>query len=271
VKRFVFDALVDEENICNQKSCVEKIKRFIEDGRKVVLFGRRNRAKTSIVKNIIIPFWLKSRKNGLTIYTEFMHVKSFDDINERFTKSFSSELQRKAKVRSFLQSAVEILKGLSPTYTLADDGKMEFGLSVRGKNIIAIDILLDKLADLHKSGKPCLLCFDEFQDIAKVSGAEALLRRKFEELPRSRVPLTAAITTIHPPTPWLRSPTTTIPVTVRGKRVLLPLGMTKGAPMCFLTLMWSGTWRVTSWSGWTGTTTKKNQHLLTRPGTHTLP
>lgn len=183
MKRFVFDALVDKENICNQKNAIEKISRFIDDGRKVVLFGRRNRAKTSIVKNIIMPLWHKSRKNSLTIYTEFMHVKSLDDINERFTKSFSSELQKKAKIRSFLQSAVEILKGLSPTYTLADDGKMEFALSVRGRKIIAIDMLLDKIAELHKSGKPCLLCFDEFQDIAKVPGAEALLRRKFEEMP----------------------------------------------------------------------------------------
>ena len=80
-------------------------------------------------------------------------------------------------------TAFEALKGVSPTYTLGDDGKMEIGLSLRGKKIIDIETLLGKVSDLHNSGKPCLLCFDEFQDICKISGAEALLRRKFEELP----------------------------------------------------------------------------------------
>ena len=105
MKRFIFDALVDEENICNQKKVIDKMKRLILDGRKIVLYGKRNRAKTSIVKNVIIPYWYAKMRNGLAIYTELMHVKSLDDINDRFTKSFNGELQKKAKAKAFMQTA----------------------------------------------------------------------------------------------------------------------------------------------------------------------
>lgn len=183
MKRLVFDSLVDRENICNQKPAIDRLRHLLNDGRKVILYGRRNRAKTSIIRNVSIVDWQAQHPGGLAIYTELMHARSMEDISERFTKSFKSEYQKRAKVSSFLESTMELLKGLSPTYSLSDDGRMEFGMTVNGNKNIPVDTLLDRIAKIHRSGKPCLLCFDEFQDIAGIAGAEALLRRKFEELP----------------------------------------------------------------------------------------
>ena len=188
-KEFVFDGLVDEANLLNQKQVISDIFSYIKDKKKIVLYGSRNRAKTSIIRNIIFPKWKKQNPKGLAIYIELMHVKDLADISERFTKSFNQSYGELAKIKTFLDTTIKLFKGLRPSYELGENGKMEFSIkSSDGKNIVDIEELLDRIHDLSEKGVPCLLCFDEFQDIAFVKKAEAILRRKFEEI-GSKIPI----------------------------------------------------------------------------------
>ena len=188
-KEFVFDGLVDEANLLNQKQAISDIFSYIKDKKKIVLYGSRNRAKTSIIRNIIFPKWKKQNPKGLAIYIELMHVKDLADISERFTKSFNQSYGELAKIKTFLDTTIKLFKGLRPSYELGENGKMEFSIkSSDGKNIVDIEELLDRIHDLSEKGVPCLLCFDEFQDIAFVKKAEAILRRKFEDI-GSKIPI----------------------------------------------------------------------------------
>ena len=138
-KEFVFDGLVDETNLLNQKQVISGIFSYIKDKKKIVLYGSRNRAKTSIIRNIIFPKWKKQNPKGLAIYIELMHVKDLADISERFTKSFNQSYGELAKVKTFLDTTIKLFKGLRPSYELGENGKMEFSIkSSDGKNIVCL-------------------------------------------------------------------------------------------------------------------------------------
>ena len=68
MKKFVFDCLVDRENICNLKKEQIKLFQFIEKKMNVVLYAPRNYGKTSLLKNIIIPDFKKNNKNKAFVF-----------------------------------------------------------------------------------------------------------------------------------------------------------------------------------------------------------
>lgn len=53
MKRFIFDSILDEENICNLEKEKHKITKGVDHGLKLLVYGKRNMGKTSLVKNVI--------------------------------------------------------------------------------------------------------------------------------------------------------------------------------------------------------------------------
>ena len=140
MKKFIFDTLVNKENILNQTRLIRELKLRIEGGTHLVLHGMRNTAKTSIIKNIIIPYWQKKHKNSLAIYCDLMAVKDLVDISERLTISFNEAYKKTFVIKSVFKQGIKFLQGLQPTLQLATDGSgMDFRLSSEdGENIISL-------------------------------------------------------------------------------------------------------------------------------------
>lgn len=183
MKRFIFDSLVDEENILNQRQVIKQLSEYVDNGVSVVLYGKRNTAKTSIVKNIVIPKWQRKTK-GLAIYSDFMHVKDEDDVSDRLTSAFNQAFGRHALVKNFMQKSLDFFRGLKPTFGIDSNGNMEFSIKTgNSDSILPYERIIEIIGDLHKQGTPCLICLDEFQDISLVKTLEAKLRRSFQELP----------------------------------------------------------------------------------------
>ena len=136
------------------------------------------------MNNIVIPHWKKKHPHGIALLVDLMGVKTNNDISERFTHSFNIAYGERFKFESFLKEAVKFLGHLKPTYELGADGKMAFSVKgPEGRTVVNYESILDTMKKLAVAGTPCFICCDEFQDVSFVAGAEAILRRKFEELP----------------------------------------------------------------------------------------
>jgi len=51
IKRFIFDRLVDRENICGLEKQRSQINKLVKQRQNIVLYAKRNYGKTSLVKN----------------------------------------------------------------------------------------------------------------------------------------------------------------------------------------------------------------------------
>jgi len=67
-KRFEFETVIkDTVNLCNLDKEKMAIMNLVLDGKKILLFGRRNTGKTSLLESFVIPQWLR-KTNQAFIY-----------------------------------------------------------------------------------------------------------------------------------------------------------------------------------------------------------
>ncbi len=88
MKRFIFNSLLDAENICNLESETKKISDGIQNGLKMLIYGKRNTGKTSLIRNVIAKKW-QQEVDGFFMYVDLMGVQDISQISERLMLAFS--------------------------------------------------------------------------------------------------------------------------------------------------------------------------------------
>ncbi len=189
MKRFIFDSILDEENICNLKKEKHKIMKGVDNGLKLLVYGKRNMGKTSLVKNVIAKSWLRRQSSGFFMYVDLMGVKQLSQISERMAIAFSEAYNSCFKMKSVFNNMLKIIKGIKPSIELDEKGypKLSFGIE-GGEKIRPFTDILKQLDLIYASNIPILLALDEFQDIALIDQAEALFRNGLEHID-SRIPV----------------------------------------------------------------------------------
>jgi hypothetical protein len=189
MKRFIFDSILDEENICNLKKEKHKIMKGVDNGLKLLVYGKRNIGKTSLLKNVIAKSWLKRKSSGFFMYVDLMGVKQLSQISERMAIAFSEAYNSCFKMKSVFNNMLKIIKGIKPSIELDEKGypKLSFGIE-EGERIRPFTDILKQLDLIYASNIPILLALDEFQDISLIDQAEALLRNGLENID-SRIPV----------------------------------------------------------------------------------
>ena len=189
MKRFIFDSILDEENICNLKNEKQIIMKGVDHGLKLLVYGKRNMGKTSLVKNVIAQSWLRRQPAGFFIYVDLMGVKQLSQISERMTIAFTEAYNDCFKMKSVFNSMLKIIRGIKPSIELDEAGypRLSFGI-VAGEKIRPFTDILKQLNLIYASNIPILLVLDEFQDIALIDEAEALFRSGLENID-SRIPV----------------------------------------------------------------------------------
>ena len=189
MKRFIFDSILDEENICNLKKEKHKIMKGVDNGLKLLVYGKRNMGKTSLVKNVIAKSWLRRQSSGFFMYVDLMGVKQLSQISERMAIAFSEAYNSCFKMKSVFNNMLKIIKGVKPSIELDEKGypKLSFGIE-EGEKIRPFTDVLKQLDLIYASNIPILLALDEFQDIALIDQAEALFRNGLEHID-SRIPV----------------------------------------------------------------------------------
>lgn len=184
MKKFLFDVILDAENICNLEEDRRFLNRHAAEGKRVVFYGRRNTGKTSLVKSVVIPEFSSKNTKSLIVFVDFMGVQSMEQISSRLQRALEQAIQAIQPTKVFLKNLATTIQGVRPTLTLdpvTGSPTFSFGLAEGEKNI-DLRALFEQIGYYHKE-KKTLIVMDEFQDISFVPEAEGILRGVLQNLP----------------------------------------------------------------------------------------
>jgi uncharacterized protein len=167
---FVYSRPVAPDEVIDRDRETEELLRHAVGGHFVRLFAPRKYGKTSLLGRVLRD---GERSEGLVpVLVDLYGVLSLADVTVRVERAYARQLKGgiRARVEEFLQST-----GLGLSLGA-------FGVSAR----LQVDRHVDPLPALHalldlplrfgSDGRRALVVFDEFQDVAKVSGMDAILR-----------------------------------------------------------------------------------------------
>lgn len=183
MKQFVFDRLVDRENLCNLKKEKDQLLHYIENKDNVVVYAPRNFGKTSLLKNVVIEDFKKQHKKSFVFFADLMGVKSLNSIIGRLMNSFERSFNESFPVRNIIENIKTFLFMLKPEVSIdsiTGNSSISLGISADKKEY-SIFYIFQLLSGISKK-IPVLIVIDEFQDIVSVDEAEALFRSIFQEM-----------------------------------------------------------------------------------------
>ena len=184
MKKFIYDVVLEASDICNLENEVKILEKEISQGRRVVMYGRRNTGKTSLVQAIILPHFLSKNKKLLIIDVDMMGVSSLQEIQRRLRIAFERGLSKANPGQSYLSVLIKSIRGIRPALNLSPtSGELSFSLGIdTGAAEPELEDLFSAIVKYHKA-HGTLIVFDEFQDISEIKGAQALIRGVLQRLP----------------------------------------------------------------------------------------
>ncbi len=183
MKQFIFDTLVDEENICNLARERKTIASALEHHKKLIVYAPRNYGKTSLVKNAVLPAFKKKHKKSFVLFADLMGVKSWEGIEHRMGLSFAHAFAQSFPAQQLIETAKRFIAGLRPQISF-DAATGTPSLSLSADSAHTPTPLADICRSIASIGRefPCVMVLDEFQDIVFVDEAEAKFRAALQEL-----------------------------------------------------------------------------------------
>jgi len=183
MKRFMYNQLVDVENICNLKKELAALKVHLKKKDRVIVYAPRNYGKTSLVKNVIIPFFKKENKNSFVFFSDLMEVKNMESLVSRLKNSFELSFADSFPIKNMIETMKIFFKSLRPEISI-DPTTNQPGISLKvfpeQKNF-SIRYIMSLVKEISKE-VPTLIVIDEFQDIANINEAQAHFRNAFEAM-----------------------------------------------------------------------------------------
>lgn len=184
---FKYDVLIEREDICNYTKEINQLTRYAKDREKVVLFAPRRYGKTSILINIVGCEFTQKTKDGLFCYVNLQEVKDFDSMARRFSRGLEDAIGRAFPIKAIVSGVIKLLASLRPQIEIdpiSSETKLALTLSPdRRKGLSDIFQAITQVAEKY----PLLLAMDEFQDVAFIDEAEALVREFVQTLKSASV------------------------------------------------------------------------------------
>lgn len=183
MKGFYYDTLLDPENICNLETERRILEKGVLSGKKLIVYGPRNYGKTSLVKNVIVPFFQKKHRKHFVLFADFMEVKSLESIHQRVQNSFERAFSSAFPAKNLLERARQFVSQLRPEITMDSlTGMPTLSLGVTAGQRIQFPDIFRLLREKIIPKIPTLIILDEFQDIAAIEEAQGLFRQSLQEL-----------------------------------------------------------------------------------------
>ncbi len=183
MKQFIFDRLVDRENLCNLTKEKDQFLHLIETKSNVVVYAPRNFGKTSLLKNIVIDDFRKLNKKSFVFFADLLGVKNLDSIIGRLMNSFERSFNESFPVKNIFENIKSLLSMLQPEVSIdsiTGNPSVSLGISADKKEY-TISYVFQLISAISKK-IPVLIVIDEFQDIVRVDEAQALFRSVFQEM-----------------------------------------------------------------------------------------
>ena len=172
------DIILDRTSICNLSVERDVLSKAIENGEHIVIFGRRNTGKTSLVKGVCVPEFLAKSKKAVALEVDFLGVDSIAEVQTRLRIALERGLSRSFPNKQAAMKLVATLVKFRPRLELeAMTGNIEFKFVADDQidDSMRLEQYFDEIARLA-SQYDLLLVMDEFQDLDFVKGAVARVR-----------------------------------------------------------------------------------------------
>ena len=175
---FIISKQIPEELFCDRKEETSLLIKQIENGRNVVLVSPRRMGKTGLLYHLFRQQEIAD--NYHSFYIDIYPASSLKEMCYIFGKEVFECL--KSKKTQHLETFIQVIKSLRPGVkfdAITGEPKFELGFGA----IESPETTLDEIFHyLESSDKPCIVAFDEFQQIAEFQEkrVEALLRGKIQ-------------------------------------------------------------------------------------------
>ncbi|MBF0440922.1 MAG: hypothetical protein HQK54_03370 [Oligoflexales bacterium] len=182
-KLFICDEVLIERDICNLEKEKKALSQALRLCEKVLVYGRRNFGKTSVVKNVAAAGWLSENTGGFFLYADLYGVKEMDQLIARLSAAFTEAFKRAFPVRAIFAEMIDMVKSLRPKTSVSPDGSVElsFDAARAGGPKFLADVFM-QLAKLRENDIKVLVVLDEFQEVHRIKEAEGLLRDCLQNL-----------------------------------------------------------------------------------------
>ena len=183
MKKFIFDGLVDRDNICNLEAERKALHQAVERGTKIVLYGPRNHGKTSVVRNIVIEDFRKRYRRGFVFFVDLLGVDDLESLAERLAAGLERCFAESFPVKHLLENAGRFLGSLRPEISVdAQTGSPALALKTGGAPAaVTVHTIWDHIMAIARE-RSALVVLDEFQDVALVHQGPQVMRYGLEAL-----------------------------------------------------------------------------------------
>ena len=176
---FITSGEIPEPYFCDRDAETKKLISMLTTGSNVCLVAPRRIGKSKLIKHL---FAQPEMEKFYTIYIDLFHTSSLRELVQTFGTAVVSVLQTKGE-----KTLAKILSGLrSIGFKLSSDpitGVPTLGVELG--DIQSPELSVNEIFDmLEKADKPCIVAFDEFQQIVNYpeKNVEALLRGRIQHL-----------------------------------------------------------------------------------------
>lgn len=169
---FYLTTIIPEEYFCDRESETKTLNRMITNGNNVTLYSPRRMGKTGLIYHC---FNSEDLNGYYKIFVDLLSTNSLQEFTYLFGTAVFNTL--KSKGSKMLNTLLATLKSLTGKFGVDEKGLPSFNLSL-GDITNPTYTLEEVFACIEKADKPCIIAFDEFQQVAKYDekNIEALLR-----------------------------------------------------------------------------------------------
>lgn len=186
---FRFDEILNQDDICNLNREKRELEKAVTEKKKIIVYGRRNSGKTSVVKSFTIPYFCRKHVKSFVLFADLMEAKDISSLSERLHRAFEVAFSEAFPAKFLMKKAIDLLGTLRPQLTFDElSGKPVITIEARSsKKILSIEDIFKIIQEKIVPQFDVLIALDEFQDIAFVPEAQGILRNCFQQL--GRVPM----------------------------------------------------------------------------------
>lgn len=177
---FILAGDIPTPYFCDRQQEIKRILKAIHGGENICLISTRRMGKSRLVKHCsTLP---EVADNYYFFYVDLLHTSSLRDFAFAFGRCVFDALQSQGE--KFVRQFLSAVQSLTVTMTVDPLSSMpQFGLSLNPDT--QLEYTFESIFRyLENADKPCIVCFDEFQQIANYSekNVEALLRSYIQHM-----------------------------------------------------------------------------------------
>ncbi len=170
-----FTVRYDSAHFCDRKKELGKLRANTSNGLNTLIHSPRRLGKTALIYHLFHN--LERSGKYETLFVDLFATTKMEDL----IKVLSEKILEKYHKKNFFEGITNILKGITTTLSISQDGTPELGIRLTESN--KVKTLNQLLNYLENRKKKVVVAFDEFQEVVKYpEKAEAVLRTAIQPL-----------------------------------------------------------------------------------------